>query len=50
MKYSAVLKLMVFVGLTAITLATTACNTVAGAGKDTQAAGQAVTNAADKAK
>ena len=34
----------------AAALTTAACNTVAGAGRDTAAAGQAVTNAANDAK
>jgi len=34
----------------AAALTTAACNTVAGAGRDTQAAGQAVTGAAEAAK
>jgi predicted small secreted protein len=34
----------------AISLLATACNTVAGAGKDTSAAGHAVTHAAEEAK
>jgi predicted small secreted protein len=37
-------------GLLAICLLATACNTVAGAGKDTSAAGRAVTNTAEQAK
>ena len=37
-------------GLLAISLLATAGNTVAGAGKDTSAAGQAVTKAANDAK
>jgi len=34
----------------AAALTTAACNTIAGAGEDTQAAGQAVTGAANDAK
>ena len=37
-------------GLIAICLLAAACNTVAGAGKDTSAAGHAVTDTAEKAK
>jgi entericidin B len=37
-------------GLIAICLLAAACNTVAGAGKDTSAAGHAVTNTAEQAK
>lgn len=40
--------LVALLGISVLSL--TACNTVAGAGKDTQAAGRAVENAADKAK
>lgn len=34
----------------AIALGTTACNTVAGIGRDVQAAGRAVTNSSDSAR
>ncbi|WP_292054060.1 MULTISPECIES: entericidin A/B family lipoprotein [unclassified Brevundimonas] len=34
----------------AIALATAACNTVAGIGRDVQAAGRAVTNSSDSAR
>jgi predicted small secreted protein len=37
-------------GLLAVCLLAAACNTVAGAGKDTAAAGHAVTNTAEQAK
>ena len=37
-------------GLLAVCLLAAACNTVAGAGKDTSAAGKAVTNTAEQAK
>jgi predicted small secreted protein len=37
-------------GLLAVCLLAAACNTVAGAGKDTSAAGHAVTNTAEQAK
>lgn len=37
-------------GLVAAALLTTACNTVAGAGKDVSSVGHATTKAADKAK
>jgi entericidin B len=37
-------------GLLAVCLMAAACNTVAGAGKDTSAAGHAVTNTANDAK
>jgi predicted small secreted protein len=40
--------MIVLLGLFAVSL--TGCNTVAGAGKDVQATGQAVENAADQAK
>jgi predicted small secreted protein len=40
--------LFTLLGLSVLSL--TACNTVAGAGQDTQAAGRAVENAADRAK
>ncbi|OYV34360.1 MAG: entericidin [Thiomonas sp. 20-64-5] len=36
--------------LAATLLSLTACNTVAGVGKDLKAGGQAITNAADQAK
>jgi predicted small secreted protein len=38
------------IGLLAISLLATACNTVAGAGKDTSALGHDVTRAADQSK
>jgi predicted small secreted protein len=40
--------LVILLGMSALSL--TACNTVAGAGKDVQATGQAVEKAADEAK
>ena len=40
--------LIVFLGMSVLSL--TACNTVAGAGKDVKATGQAVEKAADDAK
>lgn len=40
--------LVAFLGISVLSL--TACNTVAGAGQDTQAAGRAVEHAAEKAK
>lgn len=40
--------LVALLGLSVLSL--TACNTVAGVGQDTQAAGRAVENAADKSK
>jgi predicted small secreted protein len=43
-------KAVAFAGLIAISLLASACNTVAGAGKDTSALGHDVTNAADSAK
>jgi predicted small secreted protein len=43
-------KAVAFAGLIAISLLASACNTVAGAGKDTQALGQDVTHAADNSK
>ena len=42
-------KLIVFLAAAA-TLATAACNTMAGVGKDTKAAGQAIENSADDVK
>jgi len=42
-------KLVLLLALTA-TLGVTACNTVAGAGRDVEAAGEAVTNTAQDAK
>jgi predicted small secreted protein len=42
-------KIFVLVAAT-IALTTAACNTVAGAGRDTQAVGAAVTNTAEAAK
>ena len=41
---------IVTAGLIAGALLTTACNTVAGAGKDVSSVGHATTKAADKAK
>ena len=41
---------LVLLSLLAASLATAACNTVAGAGKDVSDAGHAVTNTADDAK
>jgi entericidin B len=38
------------VGLLSAAVMVTACNTVAGAGKDVSSVGHATTNAADKAK
>ena len=43
-------KMSATAGLLAVCLLATACNTVAGAGKDTSAAGHAVTNTAEQAK
>jgi predicted small secreted protein len=43
-------KISTTAGLIAVCLLAAACNTVAGAGKDTSAAGHAVTKAADDAK
>jgi predicted small secreted protein len=43
-------KIAAFAGLIAVSLLASACNTVAGAGKDTQALGQDVTHAADNSK
>ncbi len=43
-------KAVMVAGLLAVSLMAAACNTVAGAGKDTSAAGQAVTHAANDAK
>ena len=43
-------KAVAFAGLIAISLMASACNTVAGAGKDTSDLGQDVTHAADSAK
>jgi len=42
-------KIFVLIAATAA-LATAACNTISGVGRDTQAAGQAVTGAAEDAK
>jgi predicted small secreted protein len=44
------LKVIALTGLFAISLMTTACNTVAGAGKDTSAAGHAITEEANEHK
>jgi len=41
---------VLILALLAASLATTACNTVAGAGKDVSSAGHAVTDTADDAK
>jgi predicted small secreted protein len=41
---------ILMVGLVMGTLAVSACNTVAGAGKDVSSVGHATTNAADKSK
>jgi entericidin B len=41
---------IVLLTLLAASLAVSACNTVAGAGKDVSSAGKAVTNTADDAK
>ena len=41
---------LVILGVIAAALTTAACNTVAGAGKDTQAAGRAVEDAAKDVK
>ena len=41
---------LIALGVIAAALATAACNTVAGAGRDTQAVGSAVTEAANDAK
>ena len=41
---------LIALGVIAAALATAACNTVAGAGKDTQAAGRAVEDAAKDVK
>ncbi len=43
-------KFMLVLILLASAAALAGCNTIAGAGQDTQAAGKAVTNAADKVK
>ncbi len=43
-------KAVMVAGLLAVSLMASACNTVAGAGKDTSAVGHAVTNTADQAK
>ena len=44
------MKKIVTLSLIAAALAVSACNTVAGVGRDVQAAGQAVTGAANEAK
>jgi entericidin B len=44
------LRVISLLGFLAISLLVTACNTVAGAGKDTQAAGRAVTEEANEHK
>ena len=41
---------LLILAVLAASLATTACNTVAGAGKDVSSAGHAVTDTADDAK
>lgn len=41
---------LIVLGVIAAALTTAACNTVEGVGRDTQAAGQAVTGAAQDAK
>ena len=41
---------LIILGVIAAALTTAACNTIAGVGRDTQAAGQAVTGAANDAK
>ena len=41
---------LIVLGVIAAALTTAACNTIAGAGKDTQAAGRAVEDAAKDAK
>ena len=41
---------LIILAVAAAALTTAACNTVAGVGRDTQAAGQAVTGAANDAK
>jgi len=41
---------LIILAVLAASLATAACNTVAGAGKDVSSAGHAVTNTADDAK
>lgn len=41
---------LVLLAFVAASMAVSACNTVAGAGKDVSAAGHAVTNTADDAK
>jgi len=43
-------RLLALLAATAVASMLTACNTVEGAGKDVKATGQAVENAADKAK
>jgi predicted small secreted protein len=41
---------VILLAVLAASLASTACNTVSGAGKDVESAGQAVTNTAEDAK
>ena len=43
-------KLLILALIVTASLATTACNTIAGAGKDTASVGHAVTDTADDAK
>ena len=43
-------KFIIIAAIFAASLATTACNTIAGAGKDTASVGRAVTDTADDAK
>lgn len=43
-------KAVMVAGLLAVSLMASACNTIAGAGKDTSAAGHAVTNEANEHK
>jgi predicted small secreted protein len=44
------MKKIIALGLVAAALAVSACNTVAGVGRDVQAAGDAVTSGAESAK
>ena len=44
------IRTVTLISLFVISLMTTACNTIAGAGKDTSAAGNAVTDTAEKSK
>lgn len=41
---------IIALGAIAIALSTTACNTIAGVGRDVQAAGRAVTHSSDSAR